>query len=215
MNPANRAIIVRGLLPPEADIACIHYPAPEAASFNHGCGTLIAGDETGFQGQEDTVYRRQAWEFCLAGGALYSHLDYSFTADRPDGTAPISARTPGWGGPSLRRQLGCLRRVLAGQDALRLQPCPEVLDISLPQGVQAAAIGVPGAAHLIHLRAWPGGALRCCLEPGDWTACWIDPGACRRHAPVVVVARGLATPLAPPEGVPPGTDLVLELLRRN
>jgi hypothetical protein len=214
VNPANRAIIVRSLLPPEADIACIHYPAPEAASLNHGCGTVIAGDETGFQGQADAVYRRQAWEFCLAGGALYSHLDYSFTVAHPDGSAPITARTPGWGGASLRRQLGFLRRILAGHDALRLQPCPEVIDIALPQGVQAAAIGIPGEAHLIHLRAWPGGALRCCLEPGDWAAAWIDPAACQRQAPVTVEARGLTTPLTPPAGALPGADLAVELRRR-
>ncbi|MFM2091492.1 MAG: hypothetical protein RLZZ127_1981 [Planctomycetota bacterium] len=215
VNPANRAIVLRGLLPPEADIACIHYPAPEAASLNYGCGTVVAGDETGFQGQEDAVYRRQAWEFCLAGGALYSHLDYSFTAAHPDGTASITARTPGWGGPALRRQLAFLRRTLAGQDALRLQPCPEVIDIALPQGVQAAAIGIPDEAYLLHLRAWPGGALRCCLAPGAWDACWIDPAGCRRHAPVAVMARGPVTPLTPPADLSAGADLAVELVRRG
>ena len=213
-NPANRAIAITDPLP-GADIACIHYPAPEAAWLNHRCGLVVAGDESGFQGQEDATYRRQAWEFCLAGGALYSHLDYAFTVDHPDGTAAITARTPGWGGPALRRQLAVLRRTLAAFDAQRLRPCPEVIDIAVPQGVRVVALGIPGEAAIIHACAWPGGPLRCCLEPGDWTACWIDPVDGRRHPERVCNAAKAVTPIPVPDGFQPGSDLVLELHRRG
>jgi hypothetical protein len=211
-NPANRAIVVTDP-PPGTDIACIHYPAPEAAWLNRGCGVAIAGDETGFQGQEDAIYRRQAWEFCLAGGALYSHLDYAFTVDHPDGTAAITNRTPGWGGASLRRQLAVLRRTLAAFEAQRLKPCPEVIDISLPPGVRVVALGIPGEAAVIHCCAWPGGPLRCCLEPGTWAACWIDPVTGRRSSEVVYAVSQIVTSVALPNDFGAGSDLVLELRR--
>jgi hypothetical protein len=213
-NPANRAIAITDP-PPGVDIACIHYPAPEAAWLNRGCGLAVAGDESGFQGQEDAIYRRQAWEFCLAGGALYSHLDYSFTVDHPDGTSAITARTPGWGGVALRRQLAVLRRTLAAFDVQRLQPCPEVIDISVPQGVRVVALGLPGEAAIIHCCAWPGGPLRCCLEPGAWDVCWIDPVDGRRYTGPVCTVTKAVTPIPLPDGIAAGSDLVLELRRQG
>jgi len=45
----------------------------------------------------------EAWEFLLAGGALFNNLDYSFTAAHPDGTAevndPSTSQCSSYGGP--------------------------------------------------------------------------------------------------------------------
>ncbi len=213
-NPGNRAVVLDPA-PAWADIACVHYAVPEAAWLNRGCGLVVAADETGFQGQDDAIYRRQAWEFCLAGGALFSHLDYSFTVGHPDGTATISARTPGWGGAPLRRQLAVLRRTLARFDVLRLRSYPEILDISLPQGLRVVALGVPDESALVHLVDWPGIPLRCCLAPGAWTATWLDPVAGHTHPPQTIIATRMVTPVTPPPGVAAGTDLVLELHRHG
>ena len=47
----------------------------------------IGDDETGFRGTADRPYRTEGWAFLLAGGSVYSNLDYSFTPDHEDGTA--------------------------------------------------------------------------------------------------------------------------------
>ena len=83
-----------------------HGPAAEAVRPNYHFNRVIALDETGGSDRSDRKYRTEGWEFILAGGGVFSHLDFSFTTDRPDGTrrAP-SDGTPGGGGPELRRQL--------------------------------------------------------------------------------------------------------------
>ncbi|MFM2091447.1 MAG: hypothetical protein RLZZ127_1936 [Planctomycetota bacterium] len=208
MNLANRGTVVDGLPAPVA-IAGMHYPTPEAAWINRGRGIAIAGDETGFQGQDDGIYRRQAWEFLLAGGALFSHLDYSFTPAHPDGDAPITARTPGWGGPSLRRQLGILRRTLAGWDRALMRPMPEAVEIALAPGARAVALGIPGEAVLVHLAAWDDSGLRVCLPAGAWTARWLDPASGLWSEPAKVQARTFASVVPAPDW--PAGDRVLEL----
>ena len=45
------------------------------------------------------AYRIQAWDFLVAGGALYNNLDYSFATGHEDGTFQPPATTPG-GAPS-------------------------------------------------------------------------------------------------------------------
>ena len=52
----------------------------------------IGDDETGFDGTENKPYRREAWEFMLAGGALYNNLDYSFSVGMR--TARARSRRP-------------------------------------------------------------------------------------------------------------------------
>lgn len=211
INLGNRAVALPDGLPPGIAIATVHYPTPEAAWLNRDRGIVLAGDETGFQGQDDAVYRRQAWEFLLAGGGVFSHLDYAFTAASPEGRAAIPAGLPGWGGPSLRRQLAFLRRLLADCDRPRMRPCPELLDIALPAGVRATALGIPGRQALIHLAGWPGGGPRLCLPGGDWELRWIDPAVCTVSAPQTLTARGFTTALPSPPAHAAGADLAMEL----
>ena len=44
---------------------------------------------------QDHPYRIQAWDFILAGGAHYNHLDYSFTVGHEDGTFAFPKTQPG------------------------------------------------------------------------------------------------------------------------
>ena len=63
-----------------------HYAAPpDVIALNSGLNRAIGDDETGFKGIDDRVYRTEAWEFLLAGGSVFSNLDYSFTVANPDG----------------------------------------------------------------------------------------------------------------------------------
>ena len=106
---------------PNISIYNFHYAHPEAVSINITLNKIIGFNETGFAGSDDQVYRRQAWRFIMAGGGLFSHLDYSFSTDHPDGTEDIED-SPGGGSPTLRAQLAILKRLIGGHDLNSLKP---------------------------------------------------------------------------------------------
>ena len=97
---------------PHVSIFIFHYATPpDVVAVNAHLQKPIGDDETGFRGTCDFAYRSEAWEFFLAGGAVFSNLDYSFTCKHADGTAKVAAKSPGGGGPALRLQLQILRRI--------------------------------------------------------------------------------------------------------
>lgn len=59
-------------------------------AMNRGLGRMVGVNETGFAGSVDAAYRRQAWEFIVAGGGLLSQLKYFFTVGHEDGRASHS-----------------------------------------------------------------------------------------------------------------------------
>ena len=63
---------------PNISILNFHYVWPEAVWKNYGWELPVNFDESGFYGKSDTTYLRQAWQFMLAGGAIFNNLDYSF-----------------------------------------------------------------------------------------------------------------------------------------
>ena len=63
---------------PYVSILNFHYAWPEAVWMNYAWNRPINFDESGFAGSSDTTYLRQAWQFMLAGGAIFNSLDYSF-----------------------------------------------------------------------------------------------------------------------------------------
>ena len=107
---------------------------PRVIAENARLNKAIGDDETGFRGTADRPYRTEGWAFLLAGGSVYSNLDYSFTADHEDGTAGVVAPTPGGGGPALRSQLAILKRFLAGFDFLKMVPDRSVIASGVPAG---------------------------------------------------------------------------------
>lgn len=135
---------------PAISIFNFHYCVPpDAVAMNYGLNKVIGENETGFRGSDDLLYRTEAWDFLLAGGALYNNLDYSFTASHPAGTLR-DYKSPGGGSAQLRAQLGILRRFLEGFDFLRMTPTPDVVrkcDPALTTGVLAEK----GKAYAISL----------------------------------------------------------------
>jgi len=112
---------------PGISIYNFHYAHPIASYGNMQHQVAMALDETGFMPHNDFTYRRQAWKFMMAGGALYNNLDYSFIAGKEDGTQPIDDRTPGWGGPGLRRQFKILKDFMDALDFIRMKPNPALI----------------------------------------------------------------------------------------
>ncbi len=160
---------------PSVSLYNFHYASPpDVIAMNAGLKTAIGDDETGFKGTGDRHYRREAWEFLLAGGSLYNNLDYSFTAAHPDGSAEVKDPTPGGGGPALRTQLSVLKRFLSGFDFLHMAPSPDLIAGSkLPKGARAYALGKPGE-YAVYVGGGPKSSLSMKLPPGRYRFEWLD-----------------------------------------
>ena len=154
-----------------------HYAWPEAATLNAGLGRVVGFDETGFASpsdrvaapETDAVYRRQAWEFLMAGGGIFSMLDYSFAVGHEDGT--LVNRAPGGGSPALRRQLRVLKDFLHSFDIPGLKPRPGVVEAS--PGAFTRALGTKKRCG-VYVRGDGRTVLRLDLPKGDWREEWID-----------------------------------------
>jgi hypothetical protein len=181
LNVQNRTLCVDGV-PDEVTILNFHYALPEAVLTNRHLGLVIADDETGFAGQEATPYRREAWRFLLSGGAIFSHLDYSFTTAHPDGTATVTGTTPGHGSAELRRQLAFLRQVLEENEVWHLEPHNEIF-VWHAGDITASAMAHLGHRYLLyHAQATPESEIWLSIAPGKFAVTWLDPVACTRQS---------------------------------
>ena len=160
---------------PAVSLFNFHYATPpDVVAMNPGLKAAIGDDETGFRGTGDRHYRREAWEFLLAGGSLYNNLDYSFTAAHPDGSAAVKDPAPGGGGPALRAQLSVLKRFLAGFDFLHMKPAPELTAGSeLPGKARAYAMG-KADEYAVYVGDGPKVKLKLHLPTGSYRFEWID-----------------------------------------
>lgn len=186
---------------PAVSIFNFHYATPPTVvAMNTHLNRAIADDETGFRGHDDRIYRAEAWEFFLAGGSAYSNLDYSFTPDREDGTAPVTDPTPGGGGPSLRAQLAILKGFLGGFDFLRMQPDESVIAVrGAAEGAKAWALAEPGEQYAAYVRGGSGLVLRLDLPAGRYQTTWIDPRDGRELKAETITAASGATELEAPD----------------
>ena len=176
--PGPRAI--SGLNP---RISVLNFQAakPDAIHLNYTLNRVIAFDETGGADRSDRKYRTEGWEFLLAGGGVYDHLDFSFTPEHEDGmAAPLPPGTPGGGGPELRQQLRILKEFIEGFDFLRMAPMPGALKQSRITGALAdkAAVWVlaeAGRAYAVYVKEGAGAELALALPTGDYGAEWLNP----------------------------------------
>jgi hypothetical protein len=141
-------------------------------------------DETGGSDRSDRKYRSEAWNWMLAGGGVYDHLDFSFTIDHPDGSAvPLPPGTPGGGGPELRRQLRVLKQFMESLDFIRMKPDEAIMEshrLALLQegGSRTHAtlrvLSEPGQAYAVYVEG--GGQVRLVLElpAAAYRAEWIN-----------------------------------------
>ncbi len=159
---------------PHVSIFNFHYAKPPiAVAQNYGLNRVIGDDETGFAG-EDRVkpYRLEAWDFLVAGGAVFSNLDYSFTVASPQGTALINA--PGGGGPELRQQLQILKEFIQGFDFIRMKPDDSVVKSKLPKGVTARVLCEPGRAYAGYVNGNDLAELALQLLAGTYRVEWVN-----------------------------------------
>jgi hypothetical protein len=160
-----------------------HAATPEAVRQNYGLNKPIADDETGGKGIADLPYRREAWEFILAGGGVFSHLDLSFTCKHPTGTAKLT-QEPGGGSPELRQQLKVLKDFIESFDFIRMKPVMNFVQggrITDPSSKQPTDIkkatfvlAEPGKAYAIYVSGGTRAELLLDLPAGAYKAEWVN-----------------------------------------
>jgi hypothetical protein len=138
---------------PAVSIFNFHYAAPaDVMALNYTLGKALGDNETGFRGKENFAYRTEAWDCILSGGALFSSLDYSFTASHPDGSL-LDYQSPGGGNAVFRRQLGILKDFIHELEFIRMMPDDSVIKAGIPRGFMSARVlAEKGRAYAIYLR---------------------------------------------------------------
>jgi len=169
---------------PNVSIFNFHYATPpDTVAENYGLNRVLADDETGFRGKDHVLYRTEGWDFIIAGGAIYSSLDYSFTPRHPDGTF-MDFKSPGGGGRDLRRQLRILKGFIYGFDFVRMVPHNEVIEggtvraslSGIPAQAKASArvLADPGKAYAVYVLGGNTAELVVKLPAGKYFAEWVD-----------------------------------------
>jgi hypothetical protein len=184
-----------------------HYSRPpESVAMNYGLNVAIGNNETGFDGDADTTYRIQGWDFLFAGGALYNNLDYSFTVGHESGDFRYGDQTPGGGSELLRRQLGFLRRFVGKLPFVEMAPDPGRVSAA-PEGATTRALSKAGdvyAVYVHHGRVVPDGKprfqadakphrdakLSLDLPAGVYEVVWGDPASTAELPPAELSHAG-------------------------
>lgn len=148
-----------------------HYAWPEAAWMNYGWERPLSYDESGFDGSSDTTYLRQAWQFILAGGAVFNNLDYSFFVGKEDGTGKNSA--PGGGSALLRKQLQYLASFINSIDFLKTSPDFNVVYHS--PGLEWQALSQHGKQYAMVFTGHSAGWVKLSLPENDYSYEFICP----------------------------------------
>ena len=169
-NYSNFRASVRKLID-GVSIVNFHYAYPEAVTLNYGLGKAIAYDETGFLGRSDDVYRRQAWNFMLAGGSTFDSLDYSFTLGYEHGT-DSAPNGPGGGSPTLRKQLGILQQFLSGLPLEDMTPDTQV--ITHAEGVTPHVLSSAHGIYAMYLDGKGPSRIVLHLPKGAYQVEWLD-----------------------------------------
>lgn len=138
---------------PEVSVLNFHYAAPpDAVADNAGLRRVISDDETGFRGTNDAPYRMEGWDFVMAGGGIFNHLDYSFAVGHEDGSFIYPSTQPGGGNAGFRRQMRFLLDTVGRMDLGRTAPGSGVVRGGLPAGVTARALVEKDGAVLVYVR---------------------------------------------------------------
>ena len=226
----NVANFAEAVTEPHPAIAVLHFHysrPPVTVAMNYGLNRLIGFDETGFDGTLDFPYRIQGWDFIVAGGGHYNHLDYSFAAGYEDGTFAFPKTQPGGGGPELRRQLKALIDFMESFDFLRMAPRNDLILGGVPPEASARLLAEEGRAYALYLhhgkvlrdyvpryvvhRGRQQAALALNLSAGAYTARWWHPRTGRVEGPEQLDHPGGPCYLTTPEYQ---EDVALELRRR-
>ncbi len=185
---------------PAISVFNFHYASPpDAVPMNYGLNKVIGDNETGFKGTGDAHYRMEAWEFILAGGALYNNLDYSFALGHEDGTYQYPPKQPGGGNPVFRQQMKTLKDFIHSFDFVRMKPDKSFIKAGIPEKARVQALAESGKQYAAYLKGDGIGAITLNLPKGPYRTEWIDVLTGESIAPAVINhTGGPMTVVAPP-----------------
>ena len=156
---------------PNISIMNFHYVWPEAVRMNYGWNRPVSFDESGFAGSSDTTYLRQAWQFMMAGGAVFNNLDYSFYVGKEDGTGINNA--PGGGSTNFRKQLTYLHGFIESFDFVKMAPDFDI--VYHAPGAQVQAISQPGNQYAMIFTGVVSEVVKLNLPKGKYNYEFISP----------------------------------------
>lgn len=160
---------------PAVSIFNFHYATPPiAVGQNYHLNKVIGDNETGFNGNADSTYRKEGWEIVMAGGALYNNLDYSFAPGYENGTFQYGEKQPGGGSVALRQQLGFLKKFMTGFNYLRMHP-DSTLVVSTTSSAKVYTLVETGKQYAIYLHQTKNSTLKIALPAGTYTVEWLNP----------------------------------------
>jgi hypothetical protein len=160
---------------PNVDVFQYHYIDPTTIYNNYGIAKPIGNNETGFDGVGIDTYRHQGWETMLAGGAVYSNLDYSFAAGGwENGTFAFPSGTPGSGGVVLRDQIGHLKSFMDSIPFINMSPNNAVIKGGIPTGVVTRTLAKIGSAYATYFRGGTQVSPIIEMPAGRYKAEWIN-----------------------------------------
>lgn len=161
---------------PAISVFNFHYAYPPVATAqNYHLNKVIGDNETGFNGNADSTYRREGWSFILNGGALYNNLDYSFTANHEDGTFQYPSSQPGGGSPTLRNQLGYLQKFISGFEFMKMKPDSTVVTFPADSEKRAYTLSEPGRQYAIYVFGKGPHELELKCPAGTYNVVFMDP----------------------------------------
>lgn len=157
-----------------------HYARPPVTvGMNYQLQKPIGDNETGFDGIHDATYRMEAWNFILAGGALFNHLDYSFTVGHEDGTFVFREGQPGGGGKNLRNQFRILSEVMETMDFISMKPVDsEFVRLKGEDNKSIQGLTEEGKVTVLYFSGrdtlFARTEIDVNLQPGSYSIRWID-----------------------------------------
>jgi hypothetical protein len=160
---------------PAVSVFNFHYASPPVTvALNYNLNKVIGDNETGFRGTSDSTYRREGWEFILAGGGLYNNLDYSFTPDNEKGDFVVPSTQPGGGSAALRKQLSYLKSFINQFDFVHMQPdSTSVHDVSSKQA-QVHVLSETGKQYAVYVFGGNQINLALTIPAGSYQTEWMN-----------------------------------------
>jgi hypothetical protein len=152
----------------------VHYDAnADMLRANPNLGRLLAMNETGFNGTEDTNYRTQGWNFLLSGGGLYGNLDFSFSVGHEDGTGTprYTGDYNAGGGAAIRAQMRILLDFMRSLPLEAMQPDNGIV---VGGADSWAALAAPGKAYAVWFPGDGPIAPVIAVSAGRGRAEWVD-----------------------------------------
>jgi Cellulase (glycosyl hydrolase family 5) len=167
-----------------------HYALPSVVADNLHFNKVIGFNETGFAGRNDQTYRRQLWRFMMAGGGLFTHLDYSFSVGYEDGT-DLNYAAPGGGSPALRKQFGSCKSYFEQLNLSSLRPDHSVIRAA-PGCASPLALTAGSTQVVVYIEPLKATSITLNLPNGTYQTQWFSPTTGTTKALSLTVQNGAA-----------------------